>query len=145
MFLVCWFFGVMLNFVEYLLCCCDDVLVLIVVSEDGCCEVFSYVELVCYVVGLQKCFVVLGIGFGDWVVVLMLNIWQIVVGMFVIVSFGVIWLSCLLDFGIQGVIDCFGQIELCVLIVCVGYCYVGKLLDLIVKFNEVFVGLFGLE
>ncbi|MDI7171920.1 hypothetical protein, partial [Escherichia coli] len=55
------------------------------------------------------------------------------------------WSSCSPDFGTQGVIDRFGQIEPRVLIACAGYRYAGKSLDLTAKLNEVLAGLPGLE
>ena len=41
-------------------------------------------------------------------------------------SIGAVWSSCSPDFGVQGVLDRFGQIEPKVLIACDGYYYAGK-------------------
>src|SRR5690606_5664424 len=43
---------------------------------------------------------------------------------------GAIWSSCSPDFGVQGVLDRFGQIEPKVLFACDGYQYNGKWIDL---------------
>ncbi|MBF3092581.1 acetoacetate--CoA ligase, partial [Pseudomonas aeruginosa] len=85
------------------------------------------------------------IGPGDRVAALMPNTWQTVVGMLATASLGATWSSCSPDFGTQGVIDRFGQIEPRVLIACAGYRYAGKSLDLTAKLNEVLAGLPGLE
>jgi acetoacetyl-CoA synthetase len=52
-------------------------------------------------------------------------------------SLGATWSSCSPDFGTQGVIDRFGQIEPKVLIAAAGYRYAGKNLDLTDKLNEI--------
>ena len=52
-------------------------------------------------------------------------------------SLGATWSSCSPDFGTQGVIDRFGQIEPKVLIAAAGYRYAGKNLDLTTKLNEI--------
>ena len=44
-------------------------------------------------------------------------------------SSGAIWSSCSPDFGVQGVLDRFGQIEPKVLFAADGYCYDGKTID----------------
>src|ERR687895_784553 len=49
-----------------------------------------------------------------------------VIAMLAATSVGAIWSSCSPDFGVQGVLDRFGQIEPKVLIAVDGYCYSGK-------------------
>ncbi|MFZ3183700.1 MAG: acetoacetate--CoA ligase, partial [Pseudomonas sp.] len=63
--------------------------------------------------------------------------WQTVAGMLATASLGATWSSCSPDFGTQGVIDRFGQIEPKVLIACGGYRYAGKSIDLTAKLNEI--------
>lgn len=135
-----WFPGATLNFAEHLLRRRDDAPALIAVSEDGRREVLSHAELARHVAGLQKRLAALGIGPGDRVAALMPNTWQTVVGMLATASLGATWSSCSPDFGTQGVIDRFGQIEPRVLIACAGYRYAGKSLDLTakLKFHEYF-------
>src|SRR3989338_2560783 len=58
---------------------------------------------------------------------------------------GAPWSSCSPDFGTQGVIDRFGQIEPKVLIAAAGYRYAGKNLDLTAKLNEILERLPSLE
>ncbi|MFU4444097.1 AMP-binding protein, partial [Pseudomonas paraeruginosa] len=140
-----WFPGATLNFAEHLLRRRDDAPALIAVSEDGRREVLSHAELARHVAGLQKRLAALGVGPGERVAALMPNTWQTVVGMLATASLGATWSSCSPDFGTQGVIDRFGQIEPRVLIACAGYRYAGKSLDLTARLNEVLAGLPGLE
>ena len=51
---------------------------------------------------------------------------EAIVAMLAAASLGAIWSSCSPDFGVQGVLDRFGQIEPRVLFACDGYAYGGK-------------------
>jgi acetoacetyl-CoA synthetase len=59
------------------------------------------------------------------------------VAMLATTSLGAIWSCSSPDFGTQGVIDRFGQIEPKVLITCAGYRYAGKDIDQTAKVNEI--------
>ena len=50
---------------------------------------------------------------------------------------GIIWSSCSPDFGVQGVVDRFKQIEPKILITCDYYFYNGKKIDILKKVNEI--------
>src|SRR5690606_30017567 len=50
---------------------------------------------------------------------------------------GAVWSSCSPDFGVQGVLDRFGQIEPKVLIACDGYYYAGKTIELTERLTEI--------
>jgi acetoacetyl-CoA synthetase len=65
------------------------------------------------------------------------NTWQTLVAMLATTSLGAIWSCSSPDFGTQGVIDRFGQIEPKVLITCAGYRYAGKDIDQTTKVNEI--------
>src|SRR6185295_18857492 len=52
-------------------------------------------------------------------------------------SIGAIWSSCSPDFGVEGVLDRFGQIEPAVFIACDGYWYNGKQNDVSAKVKAV--------
>jgi acetoacetyl-CoA synthetase len=132
-----WFPGASLNFAEHLLRRRDDHPALVAIGEDGSREQLSYAELAAHVAGLQQKLKALGVGLGDRVAAFMPNTWQTVVGMLATASLGATWSSCSPDFGTQGVIDRFGQIEPKVLIACGGYRYAGKSLDLTSKLNEI--------
>lgn len=132
-----WFPGATLNFAEHLLRRRDGKPALIAVSEDERREVISHAELAAQVAGLQRSLREAGVGVGDRVAAFMPNTWQTVVGMLAASSLGATWSSCSPDFGIQGVIDRFGQIEPKVLIACAGYRYAGRQLDLTGKLNDI--------
>jgi acetoacetyl-CoA synthetase len=70
-----------------------------------------------------------GVGKGDRVGGFMPNIPETVIAMLGAASLGAIWSSCSPDFGINGVLDRFGQIEPVVLVTADGYSYNGKAID----------------
>ncbi|GLX14527.1 acetoacetyl-CoA synthetase [Pseudomonas straminea] len=132
-----WFPGATLNFAEHLLRRRDDHPAIVAIGEDGSREQLSYAQLATHVAGLQRSLRAAGVGIGDRVAAFMPNTWQTLVGMLATASLGATWSSCSPDFGTQGVIDRFGQIEPKVLIACAGYRYAGKNLDLTDKLNEI--------
>lgn len=132
-----WFPGATLNFAEHLLRRRDDQVALVAVAEDGSRMQLTYRDLAAHVAGLQHSLKAAGVGLGDRVAAFMPNTWETVVGMLAATSLGATWSSCSPDFGTQGVIDRFGQIEPKVLIAAAGYRYAGKNLDLTAKLNEI--------
>ncbi|MEL7937571.1 acetoacetate--CoA ligase [Pseudomonas delhiensis] len=140
-----WFPGATLNFAEHLLRRRDDATAVVAIGEDGSRESLSYAELAAQVAGLQRALRDAGVGMGDRVAAFMPNTWQTLVGMLAATSLGATWSSCSPDFGTQGVIDRFGQIEPRVLIACAGYRYAGKVLDLTAKLNEILAQLPSLQ
>ena len=132
-----WFPGATLNFAEHLLRRRDDHPAIVAIGEDGSREQLSYAQLATHVAGLQRSLRAADVGIGDRVAAFMPNTWQTLVGMLATASLGATWSSCSPDFGTQGVIDRFGQIEPKVLIACAGYRYAGKNLDLTDKLNEI--------
>jgi acetoacetyl-CoA synthetase len=73
---------------------------------------------------------------GDRVVGFMPNIPETVIAMLAATSLGAVWSSCSPDFGVQGVLDRFGQIEPKVLFVADGYQYNGKYIDSLARVRE---------
>ncbi|UOB26152.1 acetoacetate--CoA ligase [Pseudomonas orientalis] len=140
-----WFPGATLNFAEHLLRRRDDHPAVVAISEDGQREQLTYAELAAHVTGLQKSLRAAGVGLGDRVAACMPNTWQTLVGMLATTSLGAIWSCSSPDFGTQGVIDRFGQIEPKVLITCAGYRYAGKTIDQRAKLNEILERLPSLE
>ena len=132
-----WFPGATLNFAEHLLRRRDEATAVVAIGEDGSRESLSHAELAAQVAGLQRSLRAAGVGPGDRVAAFMPNTWQTLVGMLAATSLGASWSNCSPDFGTQGVIDRFGQIEPKVLIACAGYRYAGKVLDLTGKLNEI--------
>ncbi len=70
-----------------------------------------------------------GVGPGDRVAGFMPNMPETVIAMLAATSLGAVWSSCSPDFGVQGVLDRFGQIEPKVLFCPDGYYYNGKAID----------------
>lgn len=140
-----WFPGATLNFAEHLLRRRDDHPAVVAISEDGQREQLTYAELAAHVAGLQDSLRAAGVGRGDRVTACMPNTWQTLVGMLATTSLGAIWSCSSPDFGTQGVIDRFGQIEPKVLITCAGYRYAGKTIDQSAKLNEILERLPSLE
>ncbi len=140
-----WFPGATLNFAEHLLRRRDGHPALVAVGEDGSREQLSHAQLAAHVAGLQHALHNAGVGIGDRVAAFMPNTWQTVVGVLATASLGATWSSCSPDFGTQGFIDRFGQIEPKVLIAAAGYRYAGKRIDLTDKLNEILPQLPSLE
>src|SRR5690606_9979299 len=70
-----------------------------------------------------------GVGVGDRVAGYLPNGPEAIAGMLATASLGAIWSSCSPDFGVQGVLDRFGQIEPRVLLAADGYAYGGRAHD----------------
>ena len=64
------------------------------------------------------------------------NMPEAIVSVLATASIGAVWSSCSPDFGAQGVLDRFGQIEPKVLIACDGYYYGGKTIDIADKLSQ---------
>ncbi len=78
-----------------------------------------------------------GIKSGDRVAAMLPNVPESIIGMLATSSLGAIWSSCSPDFGVQGVLDRFGQIQPRVLIICDGYWYTGKAIDISEKVADI--------
>ncbi|VVM42992.1 acetoacetate--CoA ligase [Pseudomonas fluorescens] len=132
-----WFPGATLNFAEHLLRRRDDAVAVVAIGENGQREQLIWAELAEHVAGFQNSLIAAGVGLGDRVAACMPNTWQTLVAMLATTSLGAIWSCSSPDFGTQGVIDRFGQIEPKVLITCAGYRYAGKDIDQRAKVNEI--------
>lgn len=78
-----------------------------------------------------------GVGKGDRVAAVLPNMPEAVIAMLATTSLGAIWSSASPDFGEQGLLDRFGQIEPKVMFVVNGYYYNGKVFDCHEKFQNV--------
>ncbi|WP_434604041.1 acetoacetate--CoA ligase [Pseudomonas sp. R1-7] len=132
-----WFPGATLNFAEHLLRRRDNAVAVVALDESSNEEKLTWADLAAHVAGLQKSLQAAGVTQGDRVAACMPNTWQTLVGMLATTSLGAIWSCSSPDFGTQGVIDRFGQIEPKVLITCAGYRYAGKTIDQRPKANEI--------
>lgn len=82
---------------------------------------------------------------GDRVAGFLPNIPETIIAMLATASIGAIWTSCSPDFGVQGVVDRFGQTEPKVLFAVDGYYYQGKLFDTRAKVETIVSQLPNLE
>ncbi len=121
-----WFPDARLNFAENLLRRADDAVALASRAEGAERRTLSWRELGLQVSSLQQWLRSAGVGAGDRVVGLLPNLPESVVAMLAASSLGALWSSCSPDFGVQGVLDRFGQIEPVVLFAADGYRYAGK-------------------
>jgi acetoacetyl-CoA synthetase len=121
--------GVRLNFAENLLRRRDDQDAIVFWGEDKVRRRLSHAELYDLVSRTAAALADLGVGPGDRVAGFMPNMPETVVAMLATASLGAIWSSCSPDFGVQGVLDRFGQIEPKVLFCPDGYHYNGKVID----------------
>ncbi|WP_127519942.1 acetoacetate--CoA ligase [Mesorhizobium sp. Z1-4] len=74
---------------------------------------------------------------GDRVAAMIPNMPETIAAMLAVASLGAVWSSCSPDFGTQGVLDRFGQIEPAVFVAADGYYYNGKTIDVGGKIAEV--------
>lgn len=132
-----WFSGARLNFAENLLRNRTDKTALIARLENGQRKTLSYAELYQQVTDCAASLRNLGVVSGDRVAGFMPNVPETIVAMLATASIGAIWSSCSPDFGINGVMDRFGQIEPVVLFGCDGYFYNGKTIDSRPRLKEI--------
>lgn len=132
-----WFKGARLNYAENALRNRSDKTALISRLENGSRSTLSYAELYQQVAECAAALRQSGVNRGDRVAGFMPNIPETVVAMLATASIGAIWSSCSPDFGINGVMDRFGQIEPKVLFCCDGYFYNGKTIDCMPRLEEI--------
>lgn len=118
-----------LNFAENLLRKDGSEDALVFRGEDKVERRLSWSELRGLVSRLQQLLVSIGVKQGDRVAAMMPNMPETVAAMLAVTSIGAIWSSCSPDFGEQGVLDRFGQIEPVVLLAPDGYWYNGKAIE----------------
>ena len=115
-----------LNFAENLLKRRDDSEAIVFRGETKAARQLSHRELYDSVSRMAQALAAAGVGQGDRVAAYLPNIPEAVIAMLATSSLGAVWTSCSPDFGAQGVIDRFGQVEPKVLIACDGYFGNGK-------------------
>ncbi len=132
-----WFPGARLNFAEHLLQRRDEHAALVCWTEQGLTERVSYAQLARDVARCASRLRAAGVQVGDRVAGWMPNVRETVVAMLAASSVGAVWSSCSPDFGVEGVVDRFGQIEPVVLIVAESYRYAGKTFELLERVAEI--------
>jgi acetoacetyl-CoA synthetase len=132
-----WFPEARLNFAENLLRRSDDADAIVFWGEDKVKRRLSFAELHAQVSKVQQALRAAGVGVGDRVAGYMPNMPESVIFMLAAASLGAIWSSASPDFGVQGVLDRFGQIGPKVVVSADGYFYSGKSHDSLDKLAEI--------
>ena len=132
-----WFTGARLNFAENLLRFADEREALVFWNEQGRQRALTYRELGDAVAAVARALRAHGIQPGDRVAGFLPNLPETVIAMLATASLGAIWSSCSPDFGANGVLDRFGQIEPRILFCADGYRYAGKAIDSLARVREV--------
>ena len=134
-----------LNWAENLLRKRDASTAVIFRDEKGGERSLTTQELADYVSRLQQALKDAGVQAGDRVAGYMPNMIETLVGALATASLGAIWASASPDFGAQGLVDRFGQIEPKVIIMADGYFYNGKTIDCLAKAREARASINGVE
>jgi acetoacetyl-CoA synthetase len=124
-----WFSGAELSFPEHLLRYSGSRAAIIFRGENGDRSEISFDELKDQVAAAAAGLRSAGVVKGDRVAAFLPNCPEAIIAMLGATSIGAIWSSCSPDFGINGVVDRFGQIAPKVLICADGYFYNGKRFD----------------
>ncbi len=135
-----WFPDARLNFAENLLTrrAHDDAGdALVFRGEDKLARRVSHAELVAASSRVATALQAQGVRAGDRVAAYLPNMPEAIIAMLGATSRGAIWSSCSPDFGVQGVLDRFGQIEPRILFTTDGYWYNGKALPIGDKVAEI--------
>ncbi|MFO1169782.1 MAG: acetoacetate--CoA ligase [Hyphomicrobiaceae bacterium] len=134
-----------LNYAENLLVKSDASTALVFWGEDKVRRKVSWAELNAATAQFQSLYRAAGVAPGDRVAAIMPNMPEAIAGMLGASATGAIWSSCSPDFGANGVLDRFGQIEPKVLVAVDAYYYNGKVLPLKDKLAEIIAKLPTLE
>ncbi len=140
-----WFPEAQLNFAENLLKQKDDSIAIIERGEHGQRKSLTFRELHKQVGRLASSMQSMGIGKGDRVAGILPNISETIIAMLAATSLGAVWSSCSPDFGVQGVIDRFGQISPKLIFATNGYYYNGKPIRTMDRLNSIIKKLPGIE
>ncbi|MEI9417333.1 acetoacetate--CoA ligase [Mesorhizobium sp. Cs1321R2N1] len=126
-----------LNFAENLLKKTGAGEAIVFRGEDKVERRLSWNELHGLVSRLQQLFLSLKVKKGDRIAAMIPNMPEAVAAMLAAASIGAVWSSCSPDFGEQGVLDRFGQIEPVIFIAPDGYWYNGKAIEVADKVKAV--------
>jgi len=134
-----WFADSQLNFAENLLKNTgdSDQPAIVFWGEDQQKRQLSERDLKQQVAGLAAYLRTKGVTQGDVVAAFIPNIPEAVIGMLATASLGAIWTSCSPDFGVQGVLDRFGQVKPKILLSANAYYYNGKTHDCLEKVKQI--------
>lgn len=136
-----WFPDARLNYAENLLWRRDQADALVFWGEDRVRQRLSHDELWRRVAALAAALRAEGVRPGDRVAAYLPNLPATVIAMLATAAIGGVFSSASPDFGVQGVLDRFGQIEPKIFFACDGYYYNGKVIDCLGKVAEISAGL----
>ncbi|MBM3554183.1 MAG: acetoacetate--CoA ligase [Alphaproteobacteria bacterium] len=134
-----------INFAENLLRRRDDGVAIFFQGEDKIRRSLTFGELYALVSLTAQALKGLGVGPGDRVGAFMPNLPETIIAALATASLGAVWSSCSPDFGVNGVLDRFGQITPKVLFAADGYHYAGKSHDCLDRVRGIAERLPGLE
>jgi acetoacetyl-CoA synthetase len=126
-----------LNYAENLLRQKDDSPAVIFWGEDRAKTTLSHKELYQAVIKLAKALKAAGLKAGDRVAGFVPNTPEALIAMLATTALGGVWSSGSPDFGIEGALDRFGQIEPKFLFSCNGYYYNGKEINVLDKVAQI--------
>ncbi len=132
-----WFPDARLSYAENMLRRRDDAPAMIFRGENKVRRTLSFADVYDTVSRLAQALLSEGVKPGDRVAAIVSNMPEAIIGMLAANSIGAIWSSCSPDFGVQGVLDRFGQIEPVVLLSVDGYWYGGKRLEVLPRLAEI--------
>jgi acetoacetyl-CoA synthetase len=124
-----WFPGATLNYAEHALRRRGSGTALVALSQTRDRIELSWDELRSRVAGVRAGLQAAGVQAGDRVAAYLPNIPEAAIAFLATASLGAIWSSCAPEFGVQAVLDRFGQIEPTVLLVIDGYRYGSREID----------------
>ena len=130
-----------LNFAENLLRRRDSGDAIVFWGEDKVQRRVLHAELYELVSRLVQALRAAGVAPGDRVAGYFPNMPEAIAAMLATAAIGGVWSSCSPDFGVQGVLDRFGQIEPKVLFCADGYWYNGKAVPVLDKVRDIVTGL----
>jgi acetoacetyl-CoA synthetase len=126
-----------LNFAENLLRRRDATTAIVFNGEQRIQRSLTFAELYSLVCGAATALREAGVRPGDRVAGFLPNIPETVVAALAAAAIGAVWSSCSPDFGVQGVVDRFGQIEPAVLFAADASIYAGREHDCLAKLREI--------
>ena len=134
-----------LNYAENLLRAANNAIAIEEFREDGFSNALTRMELESKALKMAGWMKSKGVKKGDRVCAYMPNCSETVITMLATSALGAIFSSCSSDFGVEGVIDRFEQIEPKIMIAANGYLYNGKVIDRSEEINTISKRLASLE
>ena len=140
-----WFPQARLNYAENLLRYRDEADALVFRGEDRVYRTLSHNALYREVAALAAALKAAGIAPGDRVAAWLPNMPETVITLLAAAALGAVFTSASPDFGVQGVLDRFGQVEPRILVAADGYWHNGKRIATLARLGEISAGLPSLE